>query len=57
MSAVEIMAEYRPQDHRDAHQTGCTDMMACPECQEVGSIHRLGRCMTCVDCGWSACTR
>jgi len=30
----------------------------CPECGEgYGSIVRCGKCVTCIECGWSLCGR
>lgn len=63
MSAVEVMTQmqtrhhYEDCSHSRHHDEPTNTNVACPECREVGTVRRLGRCMTCVDCGWSACTR
>ena len=29
----------------------------CGDCGAIGSIVRSGRCVTCLECGWSPCLR
>ena len=31
--------------------------LPCGDCGAVGSIVRSGRCVTCLECGWSPCLR
>lgn len=61
-SAVEVMAYHEQESAERANnavvRVAVDREVHCPDCPpEEENIRRLGRCCTCLTCGWSACSR